>query len=87
MNQICVRISDLRPAVFNSRLDELYYICACFIVFQESPVPVVLVENSGRCNKNELDEKVSYLFHMSDNFLLNVYLFEIFPCIILSRVH
>lgn len=38
----------------------------CFIVFQASPVPVVLVENSGRCNKNELDEKVSYLFNMSD---------------------
>ncbi|KAI5670338.1 hypothetical protein M9H77_10702 [Catharanthus roseus] len=25
---------------------------------QESPIPVVLVENSGRCNKNELDEKI-----------------------------
>lgn len=29
-------------------------------------MPVVLVENSGRCNKNELDEKVSYLSNMSD---------------------
>lgn len=26
-------------------------------------MPVVLVENSGRCNKNDSDEKVGYLIH------------------------
>lgn len=28
------------------------------LTFEERPVPVVLVENSGRCNKSELDEKI-----------------------------
>lgn len=27
---------------------------------QDFAIPVVLVENSGRCNKNEIDEKVSH---------------------------
>ena len=31
--------------------------------FQASSIPVVLAENSGRCNKNESDEKVWNLLH------------------------
>ncbi|AES81044.2 translocon at the outer envelope membrane ofs protein [Medicago truncatula] len=30
---------------------------------QASAIPVVLIENSGRCNKNETDEKVGDLLH------------------------
>lgn len=35
----------------------------CHCCFQGSSIPIVLVENGGRCNKNDDDEKVSYLPH------------------------
>lgn len=35
----------------------------CHCCFQGSSIPIVLVENGGRCNKNDDDEKVSNLPH------------------------
>jgi len=47
-------------------------------------MPVVLVENSGRCNKNDSDEKVGYLIHWIFDSLHYLYLFHSF--ILLSLI-
>lgn len=60
-----------------STMNETFYRISqshlCLAVFQESPIPVVLVENSGRCNKNELDEKVSYFFCCTFSLYVHLY--------------